>query len=160
MADLLPDQLRLMAEHFADEVGFTNVATDEDLTFGEWERRSNRLAGWFVAAGVTKGDRIALHVPPEEPDRFLVAYAAIHKAGAVAVPVSTRLVARELCYVLGHAGAVAAVSGASTTPVLADARGELPALRHVGTTGAAAAGDGPRAGEEAGGAGDHAPPGR
>ncbi|HEX6236030.1 MAG TPA: AMP-binding protein [Acidimicrobiales bacterium] len=141
MADLLPDQLRLMAEHFADEVGFTNVATDEDLTFGEWERRSNRLARWFVAAGVTKGDRIALHVPPEEPDRFLVAYAAIHKAGAVAVPVSTRLVARELCYVLGHAGAVAAVSGASTTPVLANARGELPALRHVVTSGAAAAGD-------------------
>ena len=36
MADLLPDQLRLMAEHHPDEVAFTNVATDDSLTFGEW----------------------------------------------------------------------------------------------------------------------------
>ena len=102
MADLLPDQLRLMAEHHADEIGFTNVATDESLTFGEWDRRSNRLARWLVARGVAKGDRVAILIPPEEPDRFLIAYAAVHKAGAAAVPTSTRLVARELAFVLAH----------------------------------------------------------
>jgi acyl-CoA synthetase (AMP-forming)/AMP-acid ligase II len=53
----------------------------------------------------------------------------------VAVPTSTRLVTRELGYVLGHAGAVVAISGASTTPALLAARGELPALRHLVTTG-------------------------
>ena len=142
MTDLLPDQLRLMAEHFADEVGFTDVATGGDMTFAEWERRSNRLARWFVANGVAKGDRVAIHVPPEEPDRFLVAYSAIHKAGAVAVPASTRLVPRELVHILGHAGAVAAVSGASTTPVLLAARTDLPELRHVVTTEPRDAGDG------------------
>ena len=44
MAELLPDQLRLMAEHFPDEVGYTDVGADLDLTFGEWESQSNRLA--------------------------------------------------------------------------------------------------------------------
>ena len=68
---------------------------------------------------------------------FLISYSAVHKAGAVAVPTSTRLVARELGYVLGHAGAVVAVSGATTTSVLAAARADLPELRNVVTTGPA-----------------------
>jgi acyl-CoA synthetase (AMP-forming)/AMP-acid ligase II len=134
MADLLPDQLRLMAEHHPDEVAFTNVATDQGLTFAEWERRSNRLARWLVEGGVAKGDRVAIHLPPEEPDRFLVAYAAVHKAGAAAVPTSTRLVARELAFVLGHAGATVALTGTSTLPALLAARPDLPELRTVVTT--------------------------
>lgn len=135
MANILPDQLRLMAEHLPGEVAFTNVATDDDLTFDDWERRSNRLARWLVAQGVAKGDRVAIHIPPEEPDRFLIAYAAVHKAGAAAVPTSTRLVARELAYVLDHAGAAVAISGASTLGTLLEATTELQGLRVVVTTG-------------------------
>lgn len=145
MAELLPDQLRLMAAELPDEVAFTNCAAElapgcaRDLTFGEWEARSNQLARWLVAHDVRAGDRVAIHVPPEEPDVFLLSYSAVHKAGAVAVPTSTRLVAREVGEVLGHAGAVVAISGASSTPTLLAARadGSLPELRHVVTTGAA-----------------------
>ncbi|HLM64596.1 MAG TPA: AMP-binding protein [Acidimicrobiales bacterium] len=142
MADLLPDQLRLMAGALPDEVAFTDVAADRDLTFHQWESRSNRLARWLIGQGVAKGDRVAIHVPPEEGDRFLLTYSAVHKAGAVAVPTSTRLVSRELGYVLAHAGAVVAVSGAATTPVLAAARRDLPELRAVVTTGPTDMGDG------------------
>jgi acyl-CoA synthetase (AMP-forming)/AMP-acid ligase II len=134
MAEILPDQLRLMAEHLPDEVGFTDVSAGTDLTFGVWERRSNQLARWLIGQGVAKGDRVAIHVPPAEGDTFLISYSAIHKAGAVAVPTSTRLVARELGYVLAHAGAVVAVSGASTTPALEAARPDIPDLRVVVTT--------------------------
>ena len=135
MAELLPDQLRMMAEAHPDEVAYTDVGADLDLTFLEWESRSNRLARWLVRQGVVTGDRVAIHVPPEEGDRFLISYSAIHKAGAVAVPTSTRLVARELGYVLGHAGAVVAISGTSSTPALLEARGEMPELRALVTTG-------------------------
>jgi acyl-CoA synthetase (AMP-forming)/AMP-acid ligase II len=135
VADLLPDQLRLMAGAYPDEVAFTDVAADRDMTFAEWESRSNRLARWLVRQGVAKEDRVAIHVPPEEGHRFLLTYSAIHKAAAVAVPTSTRLVPRELAEVLGHAGAVVAVSGAATTPDLLAARPELPDLRTVVTTG-------------------------
>jgi long-chain acyl-CoA synthetase len=140
VAELLPDQLRLMADAFGDEVGYTDVGADLDLTFREWEARSNQLARWLIGQGVQKGDRVAIHVPPEEGHRFLVSYSAIHKAGAVAVPTSTRLVARELGYVLGHAGAVVAISGAASTPALVEARCEMPDLRAVVTTGPAAEG--------------------
>lgn len=135
MAEILPEQLRIMAEAYADEVGFTDVSTGFDLTFGDWERRSNRLARWLIGQGVLRGDRVAIHVPPAEGATFLVSYSAIHKAGAVAVPTSTRLVTRELGHVLRHAGAVVAVSGASTTATLAAARHELTELRALVTTG-------------------------
>jgi acyl-CoA synthetase (AMP-forming)/AMP-acid ligase II len=125
----------MMADAFPDEVAYTDVDAGLDLTFGAWESRSNRLARWLLGVGVAKGDRVAIHLPPEEGDRFLVAYSAVHKAGAVAVPTSTRLVARELGHVLAHAGAVVAISGASTTPVLESARGELTDLRTFVTTG-------------------------
>ena len=85
MAELLPDQLRLMADAFPHEVGYTDVGADRDLTFGEWERRSNQLARWLIGQGVEKGDRVAIHVPPQEGETFLISYSAIHKAGAVAV---------------------------------------------------------------------------
>jgi len=140
MADLLPDQLRLMAEAYPDEVGFTDVATGSDLTFAAWDRRSNQLARWLLAQGVEKGDRVAILLPPAEGATFLVTYSAVHKAGAVAVPTSTRLVMRELAQVLAHAGAVVAVSGASATGTLLGARSELPDLRAIATTGPADSG--------------------
>ncbi len=140
MAELLTDQLRMMAAAYADEVAASDVVADEHLTFAQWETRSNRLARWLVGQGVAKGDRVAIHVPPDEGLTFLISYSAVHKAGAVAVPTSTRLVARELGYVLGHAGAVVAISGATTTPVLQEAHGDLPDLRAIVTTGPAADG--------------------
>lgn len=135
MAEVLPEQLRMMAEAFPDEVGFTDVSSGEDLTFAAWEQRSNRLARWLIAQGVETGDRVAIHVPPAEGSIFLISYSAVHKAGAVAVPTSTRLVARELGYVLSHAGAVVAISGTTTTPTLIAARDDLPKLRALVTTG-------------------------
>jgi acyl-CoA synthetase (AMP-forming)/AMP-acid ligase II len=136
---LLVDQLRMMADAMPDTVAATDLgvsadAEPVDLTFIDWERRSNRLARWLVSDGVEPGDRVALHLPPAESIDFVVAYAAVHKAGAVAVPTSTRLVTRELAEVLSHAGAVVAISGATTTPVLLDARPSLPDLRTIVTT--------------------------
>ena len=134
MSNLLPDQLRLMAESFPNETAFLNVANDFSMTFAEWDQASNRMARWLVAQGLQKSDRVAIHVPPEEPERFLVTYTAIHKAGLAAVPISTRLVARELGYVLEHSGATIAFSGTSTLPIILEAAKGAPELRTIVTT--------------------------
>jgi acyl-CoA synthetase (AMP-forming)/AMP-acid ligase II len=105
MAELLTDQLRMMAAHFGADVACTDVSTNEAMTFGQWEARSNQLARWLVGQGIEKGDRVAIHIPPEHPFDFLVSYSAVHKAGAVAVPLNTRLVAREIDVLLDHSGA-------------------------------------------------------
>jgi acyl-CoA synthetase (AMP-forming)/AMP-acid ligase II len=132
---LLIDQLRLMAAGFGDQTGYVDVASDRSITFAEWDHESDRLAGWLTGAGVAKGDRVAVYLPPEEPLEWIVAYAAAHKAGAIAVPTNTRSAPRELEYVLGHAGAVAAFVGRSNAGLLASAAAALPDLRHIACTG-------------------------
>ena len=134
MTELLTDQLRLMAQHFPDECGYVEVTSDRRITFARWDAESDRMARGLVAAGVAKGDRVAVFLPGAEVLEWIVAYAAVHKAGAVAVPTNTRLAPRELEYVLHHSGAVAAFAGAGTTEALVRARPALGDLRWVATT--------------------------
>ncbi|MHB1488117.1 MAG: class I adenylate-forming enzyme family protein [Acidimicrobiales bacterium] len=134
MADLLTDQLRLVAEHFPSKPAYTLVSTGTAISFAEWDSESDRLARGLLEAGVAKGDRVALYLPPEEALAWIVAYAAAHKAGAVAVPTNTRLARRELEYVLGHSKAVAIYTGGFTTTALAEIKASLPDLRLAVTT--------------------------
>jgi acyl-CoA synthetase (AMP-forming)/AMP-acid ligase II len=113
---LLIDQLRLMASHFPDEVAYRCLDSSTrpsvtDITFATWETQSNRLARGLARADVNMGDRVALYLPAEEALPWIVAYAAVHKAGAVAVPLNTRLTRPELETILGHAEPAAIVSG-------------------------------------------------
>jgi acyl-CoA synthetase (AMP-forming)/AMP-acid ligase II len=128
---LLIDQLRLMACHFPEEAALIDVGSNRRLTFAGWDSASDQVSAALLDAGVEKGDRIAIFLPMEESLEWVVAYAAIHKAGAVAVPTNTRLASRELEYVLGHSGAVAAFAGAGTADSLESARPALPSLRWV-----------------------------
>ena len=135
MTGLLIDQLALMADNFPDESGYLDVDSGRAVTFAEWDAESDRLARALLdEAGVGPGDRVAVYLPGEEALEWIVAYAAVHKAGAVAVPTSTRLTARELQFVLDHAGAVAAFAGRTTTPTLAEVAPELKELRWAATT--------------------------
>jgi acyl-CoA synthetase (AMP-forming)/AMP-acid ligase II len=121
----LPDQLRTMAERFADEIGYQNLGNDSALTFRRWDETSNRLARTLVADGIAPGDRVSVFLPPEQVLEWLIAYAAVHKAGAVAVPTNTRLVARELQFILDHCEA----AGIVTNGALAGALPDVASLR-------------------------------
>jgi long-chain acyl-CoA synthetase len=132
---LLTDQLRLMAAEFADQTGYMDVTAGRSITFAEWDRESDRLAHGLLDAGLAKGDRVAVYLPPEEPLEWIVAYAATHKAGGIAVPTNARLARRELEYILAHAGVVAAFAGRTTGDRLAEVAPALPDLRWVATTG-------------------------
>ena len=131
MVDLSTEQLRLMSEHFPEEVGYKNLASGEVLTFRDWHERSNRLARGLVAAGVAKTDRVAIYVPPDEVLDWIVAYAAVHKAAAVAIPASTRMAPRELQYVFDHAGASAVLFGRTLTTAVDELAGTVASLRLV-----------------------------
>ena len=131
MSSFLTDQLRLMAEHYPDEVGYINVGVGTELTFREWEEASNRLARGFAAARVAKGDRVSIYLRAEDVLSWLVTYSAVHKAGAVAVPTNTRMAPRELGYVLGHADVVAIVTGGELLATALALRSQLPSLRLV-----------------------------
>lgn len=60
---------------------------DEELTYGDMDRLSNRCAHGFGALGITKGDKVSIMLPncPE----FLHLWFGAAKIGAVEVPINT-----------------------------------------------------------------------
>jgi acyl-CoA synthetase (AMP-forming)/AMP-acid ligase II len=110
MADLLPDQLRLMAAAYPGEIGYRNLDGGASITFAEWDRQSNRLARGLASKGVTKGDRVAIYLEPEQILDWIVTYSAVHKLGAVAVPTNNRLSVPEAQAIFEHAEVTAIVT--------------------------------------------------
>jgi long-chain acyl-CoA synthetase len=102
-------QLAAMAGAHPDEVGF-RVVGGGSLTFGAWDDQANRLARGLAVSGVGHGDRVALRLAATNALRWVVAYAAIHKAGAVAVPLDPRLAPAEVAGMLDRARVVALVA--------------------------------------------------
>jgi long-chain acyl-CoA synthetase len=105
----MDEHLRRMAEEFPDEPAFTIVDVG-NLTFAEWEGQANALARGLVAAGLPPDGRVGIHLHPTEAMRWLVSYAAVHRAGGVAVPMNPRLAPAEVAHVLAHSGASAVVA--------------------------------------------------
>jgi acyl-CoA synthetase (AMP-forming)/AMP-acid ligase II len=100
---LLVDQLRFMTQTGGDRIAYVDLDAGATITFREWDERSNQLARWLVAHGVHKQDRVALYMDSDHCLQWIVAYAGIHKAGAVVVPVNTRLSIDEVLTILHHA---------------------------------------------------------
>ena len=100
---MLVDQLRFMASEHPDAVAYRDLDADQQFTFREWDDASNRLARFLVDHGVEKQDRVALYMDSDHCLQWITAYAGIHKAGAVVVPVNTRLSLDEVLTILGHA---------------------------------------------------------
>jgi acyl-CoA synthetase (AMP-forming)/AMP-acid ligase II len=134
--DLLVDQLRFMARRFGDEIAYRDLGSDGAITFGDWDARSNALARGLAGRGVRPGDRVSIYLPSEECIRWVVAYAAVHKAGAVAVPTNTRLSVRELTAILGHAEVRALLTSASLLGNARDVSRALPSIELLVSDGA------------------------
>jgi acyl-CoA synthetase (AMP-forming)/AMP-acid ligase II len=77
------------------------VTGSERLTYAEADERSRALAGGLLAHGVGKGDHIGILMPNSAD--WVVAFFAVTRIGAVAVPVNTFVQPRELGWQLRHA---------------------------------------------------------
>jgi acyl-CoA synthetase (AMP-forming)/AMP-acid ligase II len=75
--------------------------TVERITYADADERSAEMAGRLVAAGVTKGVRVAI-LAPNGPD-FVIAFLAVTRVGAVAVPINTFFQPQELWWLLRDA---------------------------------------------------------
>ena len=79
---------------------------DEDgsvLTFAELDQQRITAARALIAHGVQAGDRVAIWA--QNCVEWVIAGLAIHSAGAVIVPVNTRMRGEEAAYVLAKSGA-------------------------------------------------------
>jgi acyl-CoA synthetase (AMP-forming)/AMP-acid ligase II len=127
---LQPELLRRLAATHPDGVAWRNVADGTDLTLARWHRQSNRIGRGLGRLGVTRGNRVVLMLGNDEPLEWLVSYMGIHKAGAIAVPLTARVGGGELTRVLAHAepsvvlcGEVPAAAARTTATVVSTAGG-------------------------------------
>ena len=72
------------------------------LTYAELDSEAQRLARRLIACGTKPGDRVALHM--HNGTEIAIAYFACFLAGAIAVPINTRMKAAEIEYMLEHSG--------------------------------------------------------
>ncbi len=77
------------------------VCDDERLTYAEAERRSLVVARGLLAAGAGRGSRVGLLYPTGID--FVLAWLAVVRIGAIAVPISTFSTSRELRDLLARA---------------------------------------------------------
>lgn len=77
------------------------IADNETLTYAELERRSGRLALTLLTEGIGKGDHVGILMPNSAD--WAIAWFAVTRIGAVAVPINTFYQSRELGWVIRHA---------------------------------------------------------
>jgi acyl-CoA synthetase (AMP-forming)/AMP-acid ligase II len=138
--ELQVDQLRFMAREQPDAVAYRNLDAGTAITFADWDRDSNALARGLIELGLRPDDRCSIYLPADEVLRWIVAYAAVHKAGAVAVPTNTRLSEPELAAILGHAEVSTILTSESLVTLPLAVRGRVPSLRTIVSAGAPVAG--------------------
>lgn len=71
------------------------------LTFGGLHDAAQSFGAWIVSRGISPGDHVALWLP--NGVAWVVAQVSAAQAGAVTVPISTRLTFAEAAYIVEHA---------------------------------------------------------
>jgi acyl-CoA synthetase (AMP-forming)/AMP-acid ligase II len=124
VVEIASEQLHAMAVAFGDEVGY-QVIGGSALTFAEWDAAASAVARSLVDHGVLPGDRVAIHLEPHNFLRWIVSYAAVHRAGAAAVPLNPQLTRPEVDRMPAHCGAAAAIVEHTLLPRYEDLRAPL-----------------------------------
>jgi long-chain acyl-CoA synthetase len=101
VADLLEEAFR---EHRAKPAF---VCMGKEISYGELDALSRKLAAWFQSKGLVRGSRIAIMMP--NVLQYPVAIAAILRAGYVVVNVNPLYTPRELEHQLKDSGAEAII---------------------------------------------------
>ncbi len=96
------------------------VASDSSATFNELDRRANRLARLLLAHGAGRGTAVAVALPRRS--QFAISLAAVHKAGAVVMPIDPEYPPERVAHMLGDVAPRVVVTDVS----VADRLPELP----------------------------------
>ena len=117
IGQMLTTQARLQP----DRLGARDL--DRAMTFADWNTRACRLANALLALGLSKGDRIA--VLAFNRLEWAEIYAAVAKAGLVAVPVNFRLTAPEVGFICLDCNVSAMIAEAALADIADAVRPDL-----------------------------------
>lgn len=97
----LTEYLREHARRHPERAAYIYYGTQ--LTYGELDELSDRLAGFLIRHGIEPGDRVGVMLP--NCPQFVIAFYGILKASAVHVPINPLFHDEELAYELEDSGA-------------------------------------------------------
>ncbi|HEX6969393.1 MAG TPA: class I adenylate-forming enzyme family protein [Micromonosporaceae bacterium] len=110
-----PDILRLRAEQHPDRIPLY-IDGVGDLTFRQWDRRSDTAARLLARAGLGRGDRVGLLFGERDWIDYAVSYLGVLKIGATAVHLGADLPEAELRRRLDQCPVVGVVHGNAVAP--------------------------------------------
>ena len=96
------------------------------MTFGEMDAESNRFAHLLRARGLNPGDAFAVLL--ENRLEYFTLIWGSQRAGTMLVPISTRLTAPEIAYILGDSEAKLLITSRYFDHVMGDVRSQCPDL--------------------------------
>ena len=102
------------------------AGSGETVTFGEMDAYANRFAQLLRARGLERGDHFAVLM--ENNVHYLQVVWGSQRAGTMMVPISTRLTAPEIAYILKDAGAKFLLTSTHYAEAIAGIRNECPDL--------------------------------
>src|SRR5882724_9493084 len=118
---------RNVDEGRAKKLAFTDTVSE--LTYGELQRQSRRLANLLRRLDVRREERVAM-IMLDTIDFPAVFLGAI-RAGIVPVPLNTLLTSDQYAYVLADCRARVLFISEALLPVVKDMVGRMPDLEHV-----------------------------
>jgi fatty-acyl-CoA synthase len=99
------EALSMNAYLFPDKIAARDL--NRSMTFRQWNERACRLANGLLGLGLRKGDRLG--VLAYNCVEWMEIYAAVAKAGIVAVPINFRLLGPEVAYIMDNSEAKALI---------------------------------------------------
>src|SRR2546423_8490400 len=118
---------RNIDEGRADKLAFTDTVSE--LSYGELQKQSCRVANLLRRLGVRREERVAM-IMLDTVDFPAVFLGAI-RAGIVPVPLNTLLTSDQYAYVLADCRARVLFISEALLPVVKDMVGRMPDLEHV-----------------------------
>ncbi|MBO9504062.1 acyl-CoA synthetase [Qipengyuania flava] len=109
-----------------DHPAMIMAGSGETVTFGEMDAYANRFAQLLRARGLERGDHFAVLM--ENNVHYLQVVWGSQRAGTMMVPISTRLTAPEIAYILKDAGAKFLLTSTHYAKAIAGIRDECPDL--------------------------------
>ena len=107
-----------------DHPAIVMAGSGETVTYGEMDQTANRFARLLRGRGLARGDRFAMLM--ENNALYLQLVWGSQRAGTMMVPISTRLTAPEIAYILRDAGARLLVTSIECADVAGRLRTECP----------------------------------
>lgn len=118
--------LEISALRYPDKTAIIYYGTE--ITYEEFKREAEALAGYLHHLGVKKGDRVLLFM--QNCPQWMIAFYGILRADAVVVPINPMNRTAELQHYLADTGAAVAICSQEVFPALQPLIG-TESLRHV-----------------------------